>query len=304
MEFKEKYGPWGMVVGSSSGLGKCFARELASHGLNVVISARPINHDELEDAKNEIIRDFGVEVRIVEVDISDASSGDTLIQETEDLEIGFLIYNAAIEPGGPFIRVKPSDHEKAIIGNCLTPTKVVWPLARKMAKRGKGAIYLVSSIAAEGGIANWVSYGASKSYELILGEGLWYELRKHGVDAGSYVVGATETPNFKASQEKHGTHLSSDSSITDTTLPRTPSFVASYLFEQLGKGPRLYSHPDDLKNMNLMRTLSREDYVTAISATTEKYHHGGTNELVDEEDELIYRKPGDLPVFLNAMHTN
>lgn len=154
-----------------------------------------------------------------------------------------------------------------------------------MAARKRGGIYLVSSFAAEGGIANWVSYGASKSYEMILGEGLWYEMKAYGVDAGTYVVGTTETPNFKESQEKHGTGLTGEAKEEDleqVTVPRTPAFVASYLFEQIGTGPRLYSHPDDLMSANQMRMMSREDYVNTISYTTNKYFVGGVNELLDD----------------------
>ena len=46
------------------------------------------------------------------------------------------------------------------------------------------------------GVKIFAAYGAAKAYELILGEGLWDELRDHGVDACAYVVGATATPNF------------------------------------------------------------------------------------------------------------
>ncbi|MBR1736302.1 MAG: SDR family NAD(P)-dependent oxidoreductase [Firmicutes bacterium] len=288
--FKEKYGPWALVVGSSEGLGECFANECASRGLNVVLCARTISRADLEKVEKNIRETYGVDVRIVEADISEEESGDIIVKGIDDLEVGFVIFNAAIEPGGSFIRIKPEDHQKAIIGNCVTPTKVVWYLARKMAKRKRGGIYLISSIAAEGGIANWVSYGASKSYEMILGEGLWYEMKAYGVDAGTYVVGSTETPNFKKGQEKHGTGLTGDSkpegidtdSLQTGVVPRTPTFVASYLFDQIGKGPRLYSHPDDLDSMTKMRMISREDYVNAISQTTTKYHIGGMNELLED----------------------
>ncbi len=280
MDFKEKYGPWALVVGASQGLGECFARELASRGLNVVICARTLS--KLEKVEASIKEDYGFDVRIVRVDISEEDCGDKLIAEIDDLDIGFIIFNAAIEPGGPFIRIKPEDHLKNIVGNCITPTKVVWPLARKMAAKGKGGIYLVSSIAGEGGIANWVSYGAGKSYELILGEGLWYELKAYGVDAGTYVVGATETPNYRASKDNDEADLSGElEAINTLKMPRTPAFVASYLFDQIGTGPRLYSHPDDFENATKMRMMPRDQYVDTISAMTTKYFAGAYNELLD-----------------------
>lgn len=282
-EFKEKYGPWALVVGASQGLGECFARELASRGLNVAICARTVS--KLERVAQAIKADYGVDARIVQADISEEDCGEKIVAAVDDLEVGFVIFNAAIEPGGPFIRIKQEDHIKNIVGNCITPTKVVWPLARKMAARHKGGIYLVSSMAGEGGIANWVSYGAGKSYELILGEGLWYEMREYGVDAGAYVVGTTETPNFKESQEKHGTGLTGEAKAEDldhVSVPRTPAFVASYLFDQIGTGPRLYSHPDDFDNATKMRMMPRADYVNAISYTTNKYFVGGANDLLEE----------------------
>ena len=40
MAFAEKYGPWGIVLGASEGLGEAYARGLAARGLNVVVAAR------------------------------------------------------------------------------------------------------------------------------------------------------------------------------------------------------------------------------------------------------------------------
>ena len=40
MEFKQKYGPWALIVGASEGLGAAFADNCAVRGLNVAIVAR------------------------------------------------------------------------------------------------------------------------------------------------------------------------------------------------------------------------------------------------------------------------
>ena len=54
----------------------------------------------------------------------------------------------------------------------------------------------MSSLTAFHGSPFIATYGATKAFNLVLGEGLWFELRARGVDVLACAAGATRTPGF------------------------------------------------------------------------------------------------------------
>ena len=68
------------------------------------------------------------------------------------------------------------------------------------------------------------NYGATKSYMTLLGEGLWFELRPHGVDAIAAPLGMTRTTALK-------------------DFPEVPAMEADVavelILDQLGKRPQV-----------------------------------------------------------------
>ena len=65
---KERFGPWALVTGASSGIGKEFARQIAASGINVVLVAR--REGLLKEAGIEFSKRYGVEHRVVVFDVS------------------------------------------------------------------------------------------------------------------------------------------------------------------------------------------------------------------------------------------
>src|SRR5712664_3716722 len=97
---KDRFGPWALVTGASSGIGKELTRQLAANGLNVVIAARRI--DFLRELGDGIEREFSVQSRAVQVDLSEDESIDKITDATRDLDIGLIVSNAGAVRGGGF----------------------------------------------------------------------------------------------------------------------------------------------------------------------------------------------------------
>ena len=264
-DFQSRYGPWAVVAGASTGLGAAFADEAAQRGLNVMLLAR--RRDVMEQTAQRIRDAHGVEVRPVVLDMAAADAAAQFVDAVSGIDVGLFIYNAALEPQGLFIDESTDELLGNITVNCVTPTLLTHHVASMMARRGRGGVVLVSSMGALQGIKVFAAYGAAKSYELILAEGLWDELRDHGVDACAYVVGSTAAPTFLERQKSmkttdEQTLKSVFGDVGDgVSAPRPPQQVAAALFPQLGTGPRLFSDPADEQAAAFMATLPRRDTV-------------------------------------------
>jgi short-subunit dehydrogenase len=280
MDFKQKYGPWALIVGASEGLGAAFADNCAKRGLNVALVAR--RAAALEETAQTLEARYGVKTRKIIADAGRAEFGDIVLGSLRDVEVGFFVFNAAAEPGGRFLDISLSDHLNNIQVNCVAPTILCYALGRKMADRGRGGIFLISSTGALQGIKHWVSYGAAKAYEMLLGEGLWDEMRDHGVDAFAYMVGATYTPTFQRIQKRLGLPFADGVDPSKfppgTALPILPERVAEALFENLENGPSVYANPSDEGKADADARLSRREVVTAMGEMSDVFYKGGMNE--------------------------
>ena len=71
-----------------------------------------------------------------------------------------------------------------------------------MLARKKGGIVLMLSLAGMQGAGFLSTYAASKAFDLVLAESLWYEWKLRGVDVIACVAGATASPNFLNTKPK------------------------------------------------------------------------------------------------------
>jgi uncharacterized protein len=191
MLFKERYGPWALVTGASSGIGAEFARQLARAGLNLVLVAR--RKARLDELAHQIEEHDRIQVRTVRADLSRPYFIADILSATRAIEIGLLVNNAGFGLAGNFLDHRLQDEAALLNVNCRAPLVLTHVFGRKMARRKIGGIIFVSSVSSYIATPFEASYAASKVYELFLAQSLRYELRKHGVDVLALCPGVTNT---------------------------------------------------------------------------------------------------------------
>ncbi|MFN7956294.1 MAG: SDR family NAD(P)-dependent oxidoreductase [bacterium] len=192
--FRAKYGPWALVAGASEGIGAEFARELARRGLHLVLAARRL--EPLEAFANELRSRHGTEVRALSVDLANADAVRELGRIGAELEIGMLVYNAALSLIGHYFDHPLESRLNELDLNCRGPLVLIDALVPKMLARGHGGLILMTSLSGIQGTPYIGNYAATKAWNLILGESLWGELGPRGVDVLSCLAGATRTPGY------------------------------------------------------------------------------------------------------------
>jgi short-subunit dehydrogenase len=188
---KRRFGPWGLVTGASSGIGRGFAHQLAANGLNVVLAAR--RRRLLEELRDQLVEDFGVQARVVETDLTGDGFVDTIKQATDDLEVGLLVSSAGAPLTGPFLDTDVQRVIRHARLDVIANIELTHHFAARMAVRRRGGVLLVSAMGVEHGTPLMAASFAGKSYVLILGEGLHAELGALGISTTVLLPGPTDT---------------------------------------------------------------------------------------------------------------
>ena len=202
-----------VVPGASSGMGVCFARQLACEKPDELwIVAR--RKDRLENLKKEIESEKSVKVRVVDIDVSGSEGARRFkaILDVErnsgDFEISVLVNNAGFGTYGEFADTDTDREMEMVDLNCTSLTGITG-FALPYMKKGSRIIN-TASLASFLPLGNFAVYGASKAYVLSLSVALAAELKPRGISVTALCPGpvSTEFANVasKGAREKvrHG----------------------------------------------------------------------------------------------------
>jgi len=188
---KKRFGPWALVTGASSGIGKEFAQQIAASGINIVLVAR--REDLLKEVGVEFSKRYGVEHRVVVLDVSREDFIRQLASATDDLDIGLVVSNAGTGNPGEFLKLDRQLLEETLRLNTMSHLDIAHYFGGKLAERRRGGLILVGAMGAENGIPCMANDGGAKAYVHSLGEALHYEFKPLGVYVTVLAAGVTNT---------------------------------------------------------------------------------------------------------------
>eukprot|EP00002_Diphylleia_rotans_P009640 TRINITY_DN20002_c0_g1_i1.p1 TRINITY_DN20002_c0_g1~~TRINITY_DN20002_c0_g1_i1.p1 ORF type:complete len:327 (+),score=87.99 TRINITY_DN20002_c0_g1_i1:50-1030(+) len=179
----KKYGDWAVVTGSTDGIGKAYAFELARKGLNIVLVSR--TQSKLDEVAKQIADKHKVEVKTVAADFAGDldKAVESIRSATESLKVGILVNNVGLSYEYPeyFSDLDAQRVKDLIQINVSATTHVTQIFIGKMKKRGSGAIINLTSVAGEFPTPLLAIYSASKSYVSYFSKTLHEEYKANGV---------------------------------------------------------------------------------------------------------------------------
>jgi len=182
-----------LVTGASSGIGKAIALELARKQVNLILVALP--QTGLPEVADQILRNFKVEVKFCELDLthSDAANFLYLWCRRQNIKINALINNAGIGTHTSFENTPVSDLEIMLKLNNQSLVMLAYYFLPELKKNGPAHILNVGSLASFMNIPGKAVYSASKSFIYSFSLSLRMEVKQYKINVSCLCPGGTIT---------------------------------------------------------------------------------------------------------------
>src|SRR6476646_2594394 len=181
-----------VITGASAGIGREFARQLASRAKLLILVAR--RRDRLEQLRTELVaRNPALLVNIRETDLSNLEQTMQLAALLTNEPIDFLINNAGVGDHGSFATADPIHVNEQVLVNVLAFTALTSALLPRMIAQKRGAILNVSSSAGFLPLPGIAAYAATKAYVTSFSEAIRAETRGCGITVTALCPGPVDT---------------------------------------------------------------------------------------------------------------
>tara|TARA_R110002072_G_scaffold281509_2_gene443975 strand:- start:512 stop:1291 length:780 start_codon:yes stop_codon:yes gene_type:complete len=188
-------GKTALVCGSTAGIGKAIAIELAELGANIILMAR--NEAKLQSTIKELSKAENQKHLYAVADFSDITSVKKAVESISQ-NINILINNTGGPPGGPIVDAETSEFVTAFSMHLLCNHTLVQGIKDGMIESGYGRIINIISTSVKQplnglGVSNTVR-GAVANWSKTMAN----ELGVHGITVNNVLPGATATERLSS----------------------------------------------------------------------------------------------------------
>ena len=186
--------PFAVVTGASSGIGRELARQFATNGFDVLITAEDA---ELDAAAGDLAR-TGAAVQEIMADLASPDGAERVVAAiaATGRPVDALALNAGVGNGGAFTDIPLADEQRLIALNISATVHLAKRIVPDMVRRGTGRVLFTSSVASQMPGPYYATYAASKAFIQSFAHALRYELAGTGVTVTALLPGPTDTEFF------------------------------------------------------------------------------------------------------------
>lgn len=187
-----------LIVGAGSGISAAFARLLHRQGYRLILAARSI--DDLSDLCAE------TKAKAVACDATEPAQVEALFaaadRELGDLDV--VLYNASYRTRGPIAELDPEEVKKSLLVSAFGGFLVGQAAARRMLKRGSGAILFTGASASVKGYVQSAPFAMGKFALRGLAQSMARELHPKGVHVAHFIIDGGVRDGARGRIEKAG----------------------------------------------------------------------------------------------------
>jgi NAD(P)-dependent dehydrogenase (short-subunit alcohol dehydrogenase family) len=198
MKLFDLTGKTAIITGSTKGIGRAIAEQMALAGANVVISSRKADSCAQVAAA---IQAAGGKAAAIPCHIADAEQRKELIERSRETfgPIDILVCNAAINPYyGPIENIPDDVFDRMMSVNVRCNLNLATLVRPDMKDRKSGSILIISSVAGLVGNSVIGAYGVTKAADLQLVRNLATSWGRDGIRVNAIAPGLVKTDFAKA----------------------------------------------------------------------------------------------------------
>ena len=185
-----------LITGSTSGMGLCFADNLAQQGYNIMIVG--IREDAVKQTAEDFKNKYDVDVYSFCLDLSEIDAAEKVYAfcQENNIEIHILINNAGRLMLGAVTDLNTYNFNSCLQLHINTPAKLARLFGTDMKARQEGYILTVSSLAAWMPYPYFSLYASTKQFLKTFFKAIHYEFSGYNVGVTHICPGAIDTNLF------------------------------------------------------------------------------------------------------------